>query len=138
MLRDATSGGTLAKTGLGVLTLTAPNTYSGNTYVGAGTLSLKYPFLSDAAGVHIASGALLELTFAGSDTVRSLELDGVPAAFGTWGNSASGAAHIDNVHFLGSGMLNVVPEPSAFVLLAIGLCGVRSTVGGAVHGRKRG
>jgi T5SS/PEP-CTERM-associated repeat protein/autotransporter-associated beta strand protein len=124
ILRDATTGGTLTKTGLGKLTLTAANTYSGDTFIDAGTLSIRMPYLNDLSGIHIASGAKLDLGFTASDTVGSLYFDGVLADYGSWGSSLSGAGHIDDVHFSGTGMLNVVPESSILALLCMGGLGL--------------
>jgi T5SS/PEP-CTERM-associated repeat protein/autotransporter-associated beta strand protein len=119
MLVDATNDGSLTKTGLGRLGLTNANTYSGDTKIEAGTLSINIPYLNDRAGVYISSGAKFGMNFSGSDTIGLLYLDGLPAGSGTWGSSQSGAMHIDDVHFMGTGMLNVVPEPPALVLLGI-------------------
>jgi autotransporter-associated beta strand protein len=133
VLSDATSGGTLTKTGLGILTLTATNTYSGDTYLEAGTLSISNRYLNDWASVHIASGAKFDLNYSGIDTVNSLYLDGLPMVSGTWGSSLSNATHIDNLHFSGTGKLNVtnVPEPSTMALL------LTATLGGLLWWRRR-
>jgi len=103
------SGGTLTKSGLGTLTLAGANTYTGATSVVAGTLSINSACLSDTANVSIASGATLDLSFVGADVVGSLTLDGTPVASdgSTYGSTASGATHIDDVHFTGTGMLQV-------------------------------
>jgi fibronectin-binding autotransporter adhesin len=56
----------LTKTGLGVLTLTAANTYSGPTYVNAGTLKLAPTLgtnnISSSPAIVVASGATLDAT----------------------------------------------------------------------------
>ncbi|XHR27688.1 MAG: beta strand repeat-containing protein [Chthoniobacteraceae bacterium] len=57
-------GATLTKTGLGTLSLTAANTYSGPTFVNAGELSVNSSLASSA--VTVASGA----TLSGSGTVN--------------------------------------------------------------------
>jgi T5SS/PEP-CTERM-associated repeat protein/autotransporter-associated beta strand protein len=132
VLTDATSGGTLKKIGAGTLVLTAANSYSGETEVEYGTLSVRVPYLEDHADIRISSGALLDLNFSGSDTVRSLYLDGLLAEVGTWGSSQSRAAHIDNAHFSGAGMLNVtVPEPSTVALL------LAASLGGLLYVRNK-
>ena len=105
--------GTLTKSGLGTLTLTAPNTYSGATTVSAGTLSLgdgtANTSLADGSEVVIGASAVLNLNFlaANSDTVKKLTIGGFPKADGTWGASGSGAANIDDLHFSGPGTLTV-------------------------------
>ena len=67
------SGG-ISKTGAQVLTLNANNTYTGPTAVEEGRLIVQQPYLADAAAVEVASGATLELGFAGTDRVGSLTL----------------------------------------------------------------
>jgi autotransporter-associated beta strand protein len=125
--------GGLNKIGDGMLALLAANTYNGDTSVDGGTLSINVNCLSDGAGVHISTGANLNLTFSGTDTVGLLYLDGLPVSPGTWGSSQSGATHIDNVHFSGTGMLNVlaVPEPSTIALL------LTASIGGLLWWRRR-
>ena len=127
---DETSGGTLTKLGDGLLVLSAANTYTGDTSVERGTMRISVSCLHDLAGVHISPGAKLDLAFTGSDVVRSLFLDGLPMAYGTWGSSLSGATYLDDAHFSGTGMLNVVPEPSAVALL------LTASVGGLLWRRR--
>ena len=81
-----TSGG-LTKDGLGTLTLTGANTYTGNTTINAGTLYVNNAsaLLDDASTVTIASGAILKL--AANDTVASLVLGGVAVPVGTYNAS---------------------------------------------------
>jgi len=102
--------GSLIKDNSGTLSLTNANTYSGDTTVLAGTLSLgngtANSRLSDAAKLAIAVGAVVNLNYSGSDTVWQLNLDGSRAAAGTWGATGSGASNIDNTHFTGSGVIN--------------------------------
>jgi len=127
-------GGGITKIGNGKLTLSGVNSYAGGTKIEDGILRITNPCLNDLAGVYVAVGAKLDLGFSGSDTVGSLYLDGLPAAAGTWGATGSGATNIDNVHFSGAGQLNVVPEPSALVLLGVGVVGL---LGFAWRRRKR-
>ncbi|BCU76390.1 autotransporter-associated beta strand repeat-containing protein [Luteolibacter sp. LG18] len=98
----------LVKSGAGKLTLSGANTYTGDTTVNAGTLSLSTPYLADASKVNLASsGAKLDLNYVGSDTVDQLIIGGVAQPTGTWGSSASSATHIDDSHFSGTGTLTV-------------------------------
>jgi autotransporter-associated beta strand protein len=102
-----TSGG-LTKSGMGALTLSGANSYTGDTRVSAGTLSLSNGNLADAADVRLSAGAVLDLTFAAGapDVVDELYIDGVQQADGVWGAIGSGAAH-ESASITGSGQLKV-------------------------------
>jgi autotransporter-associated beta strand protein len=116
--------GALTKSGLGTLTLTASNTYAGDTTVdggilvadtaatlGAGNLSiaadatctLRNPSgaVADGASVHLTGSGKIELAAGVNETVSKLYIDGVLQAAGTW-NAAR-----DPLHFSGSGNLIV-------------------------------
>ncbi|MEX1116948.1 MAG: autotransporter-associated beta strand repeat-containing protein [Akkermansiaceae bacterium] len=98
----------LTKDGLGTLTLTGANTYSGNTTVSEGTLSLGQVNVSnESSTVSIASDAFLDLGFAGIDTVAKLFINGVqqPASDYT-------SAHASG-RFTGGGTLRVSTGPVA-------------------------
>lgn len=82
--------GALTKQGAGTLTLSGANTYTGNTTVSAGTLSLSSPYLSNTATVSIASGAVLNLTHNQVDQVASLILNGVSQPIGTYTSATPG------------------------------------------------
>ena len=73
--------GKLVKSGSGTLTLGRSNTYSGNTTVLAGTLSLgngtQNSNLADTADVFVESGATLHLNFTGTDTIDELIVAGI-------------------------------------------------------------
>jgi fibronectin-binding autotransporter adhesin len=97
---------TLNKVGTGELELTGLNTYTGNTTVDAGTLSITNPYLADLADITVSTGALLDLNFVGTDTISDLILGGLPRAIGEWGGPSSGAANISNL-LGGTGRLNV-------------------------------
>ena len=53
-----------------------------------------------------------------NQTVKSLNIGGVQQASGRWGATGSGATHIDNTHFTGSGvvMVGTVPDFAAWAL----------------------
>ena len=76
--------GSLTKAGTGTFTTTAVNSYTGDTIVEAGTLSLAGPNLADASAVTVATGAILNLSFAGSDSVAGLQLGDTVLAPGTY------------------------------------------------------
>jgi autotransporter-associated beta strand protein len=108
--QDATGRG-LVKAGNGKLTLTATNTYTGNTTVQAGTLSLSKTSLADWANVFLASGSTLNLNFAAStpDVINALSIDGMFQSTGTWGAIGSTAAH-QTALITGTGLLQVTPS----------------------------
>lgn len=80
------AGAGLTKDGAGVLALSGAITYSGNTAVSAGTLSLgSVNSSNDASTVSVDSGAVLNLAYAGTDTVSSLVIGGVAQPAGVYG-----------------------------------------------------
>jgi len=72
--------GGLVKAGLGTLTLTGANDYTGDTIVEGGTLSINSAYLSDTAAVKITT--TMDLNFVGNDTVGSVWLGDVKKRFG--------------------------------------------------------
>lgn len=132
--------GSLIKTGLGTLTLTnASNSYSGNTSVLAGKLSVNAAYFADASTVTIGGSAgaiaVLKLDHANTDTVDKLFIDGVQMPAGTYGSTASTATNQDNNTFdvAGAGVLNVLSGPGATPYdtwaLGKGLTGANNAVG---------
>jgi autotransporter-associated beta strand protein len=103
--------GSLTKTGAGTLTLSAANTYAGNTSVTGGTLVLGAENISnDASRVTIGSSGILQLAYAGTDTVQRLYVNGSRMPNGVYGyNSADSIAQSINSYFeaTGTGTLTV-------------------------------
>jgi fibronectin-binding autotransporter adhesin len=101
----------LTKIGAGSLSLTATNSYSGNTVVNEGTLSLgngaTNTSLANSADVVVAPGAILNLNYTGTDTIDQLTLAGVQVEPGIYGSS-----HSSN-RIIGTGTLTVLNGPSA-------------------------
>lgn len=93
--------------------------YSGNTTVNGGILSLSADNSSNnASTVSIAaSGATLDLNFAGTDTVGALYIGGVQKAAGVWGSATSGAPNVD-ASLTGTGTLTVTSGPAGFATWA--------------------
>ncbi len=97
--------GGLIKNGAGTFTLTGTNTYTGDTVVNAGVLAVDGDALADTGKLVIASGAKVEPS--GTEVVGSLFFGGVEQATGTWGATGSGATHIDDTRFSGTGVVHV-------------------------------
>ncbi len=63
------SGGSLSKSGTGTLTLTAANTYTGNTTISAGTLALSGAgAINASSAITVAAGATLDTSAQGAYT----------------------------------------------------------------------
>jgi autotransporter-associated beta strand protein len=107
----------LVKTGAGTLTLSASNSYTGNTAVELGTLTITQPYLANAASVSLGASAVLNLNFDESggdvtDTVDTLFINGVQQPAGVFGATGSGATTVNNVNFAGAGTLTVTNGPA--------------------------
>jgi autotransporter-associated beta strand protein len=97
----------LTKVGTGTLTLTGANTYTGNTTVEEGTLSINSAYLAGTADVIISTGAILDLNFAGTDDIDSLYLDTTSQAIGLYGAIGNAGATFQVPYITGTGLLNV-------------------------------
>ena len=112
----------LVKVGAAKQSLTATNTYTGNTTVNVGTLSLgngnANTGLADAADVTVAAGATLDLNFASgpaaADTVAKLFLGSPPVQVPSGTYDSSHPTY--GSYFTGAGSLvvNVGPASSAY------------------------
>ncbi|MFY7818897.1 MAG: DUF6055 domain-containing protein [Akkermansiaceae bacterium] len=100
--------GGLNKLGSGALTLQASNSYSGDTTVNGGSLSLgngtTNTSLADHASVILGSGASLNLNYVGSDTVNALIVAGITKSPGIYSSSNSS-------FITGPGRLTVLTGP---------------------------
>ena len=103
----------LVKSGSNKLTLSGANTYTGDTTVNAGTLSLANAYLADSSDVILATGAVIELTTATTDTIDELILDGTPQVAGVYGAVGSGA-QFERSYITGTGTLTVTTGPAGY------------------------
>lgn len=102
--------GGLTKTGEGNLTLSAVNTYTGDTTLNAGSLTVANTCFDDASTISVASGAKLRFSHSGQDQVGKIVLNGTEfTAVGTYGSSSSGAIYQDDNFFEGTGVLRIGP-----------------------------
>jgi autotransporter-associated beta strand protein len=99
------TGTTVTVTG-GNLSLNGTNTYTGDSLVSGGSLTLGTASLADTADVRLGTGGSLVLTFTGTDVVDEFYLDGVQQAAGTWGSPASTATN-KTPRISGDGILSV-------------------------------
>ncbi|MBA3482528.1 MAG: autotransporter-associated beta strand repeat-containing protein [Pirellulales bacterium] len=109
---STTAATNITKVGAGALTLSGVNTYTGDTSVEAGTLSITNPYLADLADVRLLTGAIFNLNFAATDVIDSIFLNGISQAIGTYGAVGSGAT-FQSVFFTGTGLLQVTTMEAA-------------------------
>lgn len=133
--------GSLTKTGPGLVTLQAANTYTGGTTVQEGTLFATANGRLGTGDVAVAPGATLSLASGSAvATTANLSLGTTGDAFGkmdlganatvktlafgtrrqpkgTYGATGSGAATIDDRHFSGNGVLTVLEGPPLSTVL---------------------
>ena len=88
--------------------------YTGETVITSGNMRLSGPArLPDSSTVRITTGAVLNLDFAGTDTVAALYLNGASMPPGTYGSVDSTATN-KSADFLGAGILDVVASYSTW------------------------
>ncbi|MCU0781603.1 MAG: autotransporter-associated beta strand repeat-containing protein, partial [Akkermansiaceae bacterium] len=103
--------GSLTQAGTGTTTLTAVNTYSGDTLVNAGTLSLgQVNPANESSTFRIASGAVLNIAFTGTDVVDKLFIGGIQQPAGSYTSAHPSAV------FTGPGTLQVTSGTPGFAL----------------------
>ncbi len=100
-------GATAVEVAEGTLALTGANTYTGGTTVSGGTLVINGASLADNGKLVIGDGGVVDVT--NTETVGSLYFGDEQQEAGTWGATGSLAENIDDVHFTGTGVVEVVP-----------------------------
>jgi hypothetical protein len=109
------------------LGLSGTLSYTGETKVVTGTLSLSGSArLHDASTVRIASGAVLDLSFSGTDPVAALYLGDTLMPAGTYGSLASEATN-KSADFTGNGILSVGASGSTYTSWAAAHAGGQSS-----------
>lgn len=93
--------------------LTGANTYSGNTSVTAGKLTLKSTYLANASQVTIGTNGTLNLDYTGTDTIGALTIGGTAQTDGEYGAIGSGAAN-ETASITGTGRLLVVTPAAGY------------------------
>ena len=120
----------VTKTGPTTWSLTGDNSYTGDTTVEEGTLSLATDYLDDASNIVIAAGAVLDLPHGLTDTVGTLTAGGAPKPIGVYGALGSGAgAGFELPEITGTGFLNVTAVPASDYDLWAGATGFNLTGG---------
>ena len=109
-ITESVGGLGIIKEGSGKMQLTGTNSYTGETAVNDGTLSLGSAFLADTSTVTIVGGATLDLPHGVQDTVDKLFLAGTQANVGVWGGLSSSAPN-KTALITGTGTLNVLSGP---------------------------
>ncbi|MEX1114080.1 MAG: autotransporter-associated beta strand repeat-containing protein [Akkermansiaceae bacterium] len=108
----------LTKNGTNTWSVTAANTYTGDTLVTEGTLRISQPYLANSSAIAIGAAATLDLNFDETggdvtDTVDRLTINDVGQPAGVYGATGSGATTLNNTNFAGVGTLTVLNGPVA-------------------------
>lgn len=79
-------------------------------------------YISDNATLYLlAANAMVNLDYFGTDVIGGLSLSGGPQTDpGTYGSTASGAMHVFDNFFTGTGTLTLIPEPSTWAMTIMG------------------
>ncbi len=101
-----TGAGGLNKSGAGTMSIQTAATYTGDTQVQDGILSLAQTYLADGADVRIIGSSKLNLAYSGTDTVRAFYIDDQLQYTGVWGAIGSGAQY-ETTAITGSGTITV-------------------------------
>lgn len=101
----------VVKEGSGTQTLTGTNTYTGDTTVKAGILAVDGDAIANGNTL-IIDGGQVDPSGA-TEVVDKLFFGAVQQASGTWGATGSGATHIDDTRFTGTGVVSVTSAPPA-------------------------
>jgi autotransporter-associated beta strand protein len=109
----------LIKTGANQLLLKASNSYIGSTTINEGTLTLDGGDLADASTITMASGATLEV-LSGTPTLGDISGQGTITVTGA-GTVLTATSITADTLSIGLPAAASVPEPSAIVLLGIGI-----------------
>jgi autotransporter-associated beta strand protein len=108
----------LVKTGASKLILKNSNSYTGDTTVVEGTLTLDGGDLFDGSTVSLASGTTLEV-LSGSPTLGNIVGQGTVSVTGTNVSLTAQSITADSLIIGGNPNASVVPEPSTIVLVAL-------------------
>jgi len=87
-----------------------------NILVSGGILDLRAAEnIKDSARLAVLTNGQVNIGAGIFETVGTLFIDGTQQQFGTWGTTASGAAHTDDIHFAGTGKVYVQNGPAITV-----------------------
>lgn len=110
-LRDlANLASPLVKTGPGTMELSGSNTYTGDTTVLGGELTLNGTAIADTNKL-VINGGKVGVPGLTNETVKTLFFGSTQQDAGTYGSTASGATHQDDTRFTGTGIVTVTHGP---------------------------